>query len=380
MAAPALTPDATHRDRSRALGPHPYQDLPDHRHWARAVAGPAAVHPSRVDPVVHPAFRIERSARIATAGSCFAQHVARHLRQHGVAPFVTELAHPLVPPELAAAWGYGDFGARYGNVYTARQLLQLMLRAFGEMHPAEEAWPTADGRWADPFRPRAHGGGTVTLQELRADREQHHACVRRLFAELDVFVFTLGLTETWASAEDGSVYPVCPGVVAGRFDPSRHVLQEHGVADVVADLDLFLRLLRGINPGARLVLTVSPVPLVATAVDRHVVVSTTHAKSVLRVAAEDIARAHAGVAYFPSLEIITAPFSRGAYFAEDLRSVTEAGVSHVMRLFLQHYLGIDVAAPAPATPTSAGRLHDSGLEDAAEQVQVMCDEELLGAA
>lgn len=362
-----------------ALGPHPYQGLPDHRHWMRAVATPAALDPAHVDPVVRPAFRIDRSARIATAGSCFAQHVARHLRRCGVAPFVTEHAHPLVPPALAAEWGYGDFGARYGNLYTARQLLQLMLRAFGEMHPAEDAWPTADGRWADPFRPRAHGGGTVTLQELRADRAQHFACVRRLFAELDVFVFTLGLTETWANAEDGAVYPVCPGVVAGHFDPARHVLQEHGVPEVVADLDLFLRLLRGINPRARLVLTVSPVPLMATAVDRHVLVSTTHAKAVLRVAAEEIVRNHEGVAYFPSLEIISSPFSRGAYFADDLRSVTEAGVSHVMRLFLQHYLGITTAASGQAQEAVAPRLHDSGLEGAAEQVRVMCDEELLGA-
>jgi GSCFA family len=366
--------------RPAPLGPHPYQDLPDHRHWPRGVAAPAAVHPSAVDPVVRPAFRIPRSARIATAGSCFAQHVARHLRRCGVAPFVTEHAHPLVPPDLAAAWGYGDFGARYGNVYTARQLLQLMLRAFGELQPAEDHWPTADGRWADPFRPRAHGGGTVTLQELRADREQHFACVRRLFAELDVFVFTLGLTETWASAEDGAVYPVCPGVVAGRFDPARHVLQTHTVDEVVADLDLFIRLLRSINPRADLVLTVSPVPLMATALDQHVVVSTAHSKAVLRVAAEDIAQRHQRVAYFPSLEIITSPFSRGAYFADDLRSVTEAGVSHVMRLFLQHYLGLEAALQAAARDSDSGAADPrrAWLAEAAEVVQVMCDEAALG--
>ncbi|MBT9486935.1 MAG: GSCFA domain-containing protein [Rubrivivax sp.] len=360
---------------------HPYRDLPDHRHWQRGVATPALQDPGHVDPVVRPAFRIAPQARIATAGSCFAQHVARHLALHGVPPFVTERAHPLVPDDLASAWGYGDFGARYGNVYTARQLLQLMLRAFGELLPADETWRNAAGRWVDPFRPRAHGDGTATLQELRADRAQHFAAVRRLFAELDVFVFTLGLTEAWASADDGAVYPVCPGVVAGTFDPARHVLQNHGVDEVVADLDLFLRLLRSINPRADVVLTVSPVPLVATALDRHVVVSTAYSKAVLRVAAEEIAAAHERVAYFPSLEIISSPFSRGAYFAPDLRSVTEAGVSHVMRLFLHHYLGLEGAARmTPGAPSARDTAAEAYLREADAVVQVMCDEEALGHA
>lgn len=356
------------------MTPHPYTQLPDHRHWARGVAGPAAIDPALVDPVVAPAFHIPRGARIATAGSCFAQHVARHLRLHGVQPFVTETAHPLVPTDLAAAWGYGEFGARYGNVYTARQLLQLMLRAFGEFQPIDAAWQQADGRWADPFRPRAHGGGLASLRALEADREQHFAAVRRLFAELDVFVFTLGLTETWADARDGAVYPVCPGVVAGSFDPGRHVLQNHGVDEIVADLSQFLFLLRHINPKADVVLTVSPVPLVATAEDRHVLVSTTLSKAVLRVAAEQVAAATPRVAYFPSLEIISSPFSRGAYFAPDLRSVTEAGVGHVMRLFLKHYLGIEGEAAVPAPQAAA----DSFLREAQAVVQAMCDEEALG--
>lgn len=359
------------------MSAHPYTALPAHRHWARAVATPAALDPGLVDPVVRPAFRIAREARIATAGSCFAQHVARHLRRHGIEPFATEAAHPMIPPALATAWGYGEFGARYGNVYTARQLLQLMLRAFGEFQPADEAWALPDGRWVDPFRPRAHPGGLASRRELAAERAQHFAAVRRLFAELDVFVFTLGLTETWADATDGAVYPVCPGVVAGEFDAARHVLQNHGVDEVVADLRRFVFLLRAINPGARLVLTVSPVPLVATAEDRHVLVSTTLSKSVLRVAADAVAAAEPGVAYFPSYEIITSPFSRGAYFAPDLRSVTEAGVSHVMRLFLAHYLGLEGEAPQPAAPVAAA---DAFLREAQAVVEAICDEEALGRA
>ncbi len=41
--------------------------------------------------------------------------------------------------------------------------------------------------------------------------------------------------------------------------------------------------------------------------------------------------------YFPSFEIITGSYNRGAYFEDDLRSVKPEGVSHVMKLFMRHY-------------------------------------------
>ncbi len=353
---------------------HPYEHQPDHAFWRQAVAEPAARDIGLLDPVVAPAFKIDRHQRIATAGSCFAQHVARHLRQAGVLPFVTEQAHPIVPPAVAHEFGYGQFCARYGNVYTSRQLLQLLLRAFGEFTPVDSAWQTPQGRWIDPFRPRVHPGGFYSRAELEADRESHFQAVRHMFAQLDVLVFTLGLTETWASREDGAVYPVCPGVLGSRFDAGRHELLNLGVDEVVADVARVIELMAYINPNARLVLTVSPVPLVATAGDSHVMVATSYSKSVLRVAAERLAREWRGVAYFPSYEIVTGHFHQGRYFAPDLRSVTDEGVDHVMRLFLHHYLGLQAAASAP-TPAASAR--DLRTEQLIQVTQAQCDEEAL---
>jgi len=351
---------------------HPYEQQPEHAFWRQAVAEPAARGIASVDPVVAPAFRIARGQRIATAGSCFAQHVARHLRQAGVVPFVTEDAHTIVPRDVARAFGYGEFSARYGNVYTSRQLLQLMLRAFGEFEPQEPAWRNGEGCWIDPFRPRVHPGGFLTPGELQADRERHFEAVRRLFAQLDVFVFTLGLTETWASRADGAVFPVCPGVLGGEFDAAQYELLNLGVDEVCADMATFVELLGQINPRAKLVLTVSPVPLVATAGERPVMVANSYSKAALRVAAEKLSHAYGHVAYFPSYEIITGGFNQGRYFAPDQRSVTDDGVAHVMHLFLQHYLGIEQsAAAAPEAP------RDPMLARLVAVTQAHCDEEAL---
>lgn len=269
-------------------------------------------------------------------------------------------------------FGYGLFTARYGNIYTSRQLLQLFQRAYGTFTPRDDAWPEPDGGLTDPFRPQVQPGRFLSAEEYRADRRRHLACVREAFETLDVLVFTLGLTECWVSREDGAAYPLCPGVSGGRFDPARHAFVNLSVADVVADMAAFIGLLRRVNPRARVVLTVSPVPLIATYEDRHVLAATTYSKAVLRVAAEMLARELHGVAYFPSFEIITGGFTRGAYFAEDARSVTEAGVSHVMRCFMRHFT--DAGAAEEAAPPPPEDAHTRYME---RLVRVACDEEAL---
>jgi hypothetical protein len=351
---------------------HPYQSLPDSAFWRQSVADTQLPD---VDPVVTTPFVLSRDDRVAAAGSCFAQHIGRYLAAASLQYLITEEAHPLADPETAREFGYGVYTARFGNLYTARQLRQLLARAYGTFHPRDDVWQEPDGSYVDPFRPRIQPKGFPTLAEYEADRAQHFACVRRAFETLNVLVFTLGLTECWVSREDGAAYPLCPGVAGGTFDPERHAFHNFTVDEIVADLTGFVADLRGVNPAARLILTVSPVPLIATASERHVLVATTYSKSVLRVAAEVASRTVEGVAYFPAYEIVSGNYTRGRYFASDLRSVTEDGVRHVMSVFLRHYAGIELRTEAPR---KAAQAVDPTLAEMERLVEVQCEEEALG--
>jgi GSCFA family len=356
------------------MAEHPYRSLPEGNFWKPSIAAPSY---DRVDPVISGKFRIGRSDRVATAGSCFAQHIARHLQRAGFSYLVTEQPHPLVPAGLAQKYGYGLFTARYGNVYTSRQLLQLLYRAYGLFEPEEDFWLRPDGRVIDPFRPQIQPNGFASMAEYRADRRQHFAAVRRAIEELDVFVFTLGLTEGWVSRADGAAYPLCPGVAGGRFDPTRHAFLNLRVHEVIEDLQEAIACIRARNARARFILTVSPVPLLATAEPRSVLAATTYSKSVLRVAAEEIAGQAPWIAYFPSYEIVTGQHARGRYFADDLRSVTEEGVSRVMQLFFQHYADV---GQSPASSTTSPTAMPEPAPQSAElrkSLAVMCDEEAL---
>ena len=142
-------------------------------------SGVAPFTPLTVDPVVRMPFRITPTERIASAGSCFAQHIAGALVQDGFNYLVTE-AYRDAPGTTDE--GYGTFTARYGNLYTARQLNQLFDRAYGQFCPRCEWLPTADGAFVDPFRPRVQRRGFASPEDVLAT--MYHALGIRPDAEV----------------------------------------------------------------------------------------------------------------------------------------------------------------------------------------------------
>lgn len=370
---------------------NPYRGLPAHQFWRSAMGGTPR---EQVDPVVAPVFTIGRETKVATAGSCFAQHIARALQRSGFHYFVAEKGDDSLNAAEREARQYGLFSARFGNIYTARQLRQLIDRAYARFTPQDSAWARADGRLIDPFRPTVEPDGFADAPTLESDRAAHLAAIRHMFENLDVFVFTLGLTEAWEAIADGTVFPVAPGTVASSVDMSGYRFVNYSVEDVIADLDHVIAELSRVNPAARVILTVSPVPLVATYENRHVLVSTTYSKAVLRVAAETIANRYPQVAYFPSYEIVTGQHARGRYFEDDLRSVAPEAVDHVMGLFLKHYGSANGRSERAADPLSNQRrgsvepnqrpsrgkereVSAALLAEYRSSAAVICDEELL---
>ena len=342
----------------------PYTDLPHHHFWRKSIQ---AIETHALDPVIRTRFQIAPTDRIATAGSCFAQHIARQLRKLGDYYLVVEQGESLSEADRTARQ-YGLFSARYGNIYTTAQLWQLYQRAYGLFEPNDRAWKDRKGQWVDPFRPTVEPDGFATIEALEADRDRHLAAVRDLFEKCDILVFTLGLTEGWRSKADGAVYPLAPGVVAGDYDPAAHEFVNFTAAETEENLRLFLDAVKAKNPKLRVILTVSPVALAATYEDRSVLVSTIYSKSVLRVVAENMIRSHDWIDYFPSYEIITGNPIRGLYYEDDDREVNPTGVAHVMRLFVRHFLGAQDGTPQAF---SAGEAIATGARG------IVCDEELI---
>ena len=240
--------------------------------------------------------------------------------------------------------------------------------------PADPGWEK-DGRFYDAMRPSVEPGGLRTPELVALHRAHHLAAVRTLLQQTDVLVFTLGLTETWAHRESGTVYPTAPGTIAGAFDPERHEYLNLGYEQVRGDVLDLRRLLARVNPSARVILTVSPLPLTATAGDDHVLVATTYSKSVLRAVAGSVAATFDDIDYFPSYEIVSGAPSRGRFFGDDLRTVEPEGVATVMATFFAEQDPDGEAAPA-APASSRRRVSASSAED---EDDLVCEDALLEA-
>ena len=299
--------------------------LPADQFWKTAVAPVAA---DALDPARHVRFTIAPADKVATAGSCFAEHLGPYLQQSGYHHLVAEA--PLSPNESV-------FSARYGAIQTVRQLHQLMLAAYGLHRPATRVWRRKDGRYIDPLRPLLFPAGFATEDDVAQARHTHLAAARRVFQECDVFVVTLGTTEAWL-AQDDTALPAPPEAVGALLPEGSTRFHNFTAAEMRQDMDRFLADLFAVNKNLRLLLTVSPAALAQTGEPRHVLVANTYSKAALRVLADEAVSTHAQVDYFPGYEIITAPQAGGRYFEADLRTVSADGMDRVMRVFSRHFL------------------------------------------
>lgn len=323
---------------------HPYKDQPDRAFWSRSVASnwsPLALITAE-EPI------LAADSRVMSAGSCFAATIVPHLEAAGYRYVRTETA------DANDRFHYESYSAAYGNIYTARQWLQLLDRAEGRFHPLEDRWATEDAV-IDPFRPGLPYPAESD-EEFDLLTRSHLDQVLAAILECNIFVFTLGLTECWVSTLDGAVFPACPGTIAGTFDPERHRFVNFTASEVVADILGFIDRMRAIRPGLKIVLTVSPQPLVATGTGDHVYAATAYNKSVLRAAAGEAVLARPGVVYFPGYEMVTGPGTE-TFFTDDRRTVTVDAVKMVVDALLRS-----------SEPAASGADRDRNRSRALEQL------------
>ena len=332
--------------------PNPYVNLGREAFWR---SGVLASSPTDLEGIYKKKWDLLSQDKIACAGSCFAQHISHYLRAAGFNVLdleppphwlarrkdTKEIVRASIDPYLARPFGYFTYSARYGNIYTVQSLLQLAKEAFGLFQPRFAVWEK-EGRYFDALRPSVEPQGLDSIDEVVIHRKVHLAKVREVFRTMDVFVFTFGLTEAWVHSASNTVYPTAPGTVAGSFEPDTFAFRNYGFAemlDAFLEFDELLRTHRENGRPPRILLTVSPVPLTATASGKHVLHATSHSKSLLRSVAGELESRSPHIDYFPAYEIVTNPASRGSFYQDNLRSVRADAVEVVMKHFFREHRG-----------------------------------------
>ncbi len=278
----------------------------------------------KTSPYVETIDLIKKSTPIGSAGSCFASEIAYYLQNHKYNYVITE-THP-------SDGQFPESSARWGIIFNTPSFKQLVEKAFGHREmPKLAEFHVGGNYWQDPFRENI---AYDSVEELDADRETHIKACRDAFLECEVFIVTLGLNECWEFIPDGTVSSRNPKTSL------HYALFRHRVLTIeenTENLQAFLDVLRSYNPNVQVIVTVSPVPFIATglAAKTHVVTANMHSKAVLRVAAENFVSANDGVHYFPSFEMVMHCLKNP--WEADQRHIKSSAIKQIMNLFEEMY-------------------------------------------
>ena len=346
------------------MGLNPYTDLPKTAFWKTGVA---EENPYTINGIYKKKFKISPKTKIVTAGSCFAQHITHHLKKNGYNILDVEPPPPGLPENLHQKFGFSMYSARYGNIYSVRQLLQLTLEVAGKWTPQNHIWEK-DGKYFDALRPNIEPEGLDSQEEVVEHRQYHLKKVREAFEQLDLFIFTLGLTEMWIHKESGTTFPTAPGTIAGEYEQCTYTFKNAQFRDVIQDFNQFQKTLKQLRGGKsfKTILTVSPVPLTASASGQHVLVSTSHSKSILRSAAGQLSSKNKKIDYFPSYEIATNPRLHSTSFEANLRSIRYETVDMVMQHFFSEH-----------PPINKHRRATNNENEALKREVIQCEEAIM---
>jgi len=274
---------------------------------------------------------IDRNTPITSMGSCFAREIKKVLLAKRYNYVAEETNHP-ASLHAGAAW------ERTYNTFSMRQIFEY---TFSDWSPQVRWWLTPVTKMVqDPYRRIILYD---SIQQAEADFEHHRECSRRALTAARVFILTLGLTEIWEDAHDGSVIclPSGPYVNEGG-DMSRYRFRVSRYDENLDNLVRIRELLSMHNPHCKILVTVSPVHLWATfRRDCDIFSASCNSKATLRAAADELASTYDNVYYFPAFEIanIYRPMLGLPVFTEGRENfhVNQETIDAIMNAFFRYY-------------------------------------------
>lgn len=193
----------------------------------------------------------------------------------------------------------------------------------------------SDGKWYDfQTNPTIKPGDYDVTLERRLKLNRVNSALR----DCRLVTITLGMIEAWYDKEQDLYLNFAPSPRVLRKYPTRFEFRVTSYEENMANLeDIYQTLSKGCGEGTQIVVTVSPVPLMATFTSRDIVSANTFSKSMLRTVAETWAFMHDNVHYFPSYEMVMNSNPKFAW-ENDCRHVRGEMAQHIMRIFTSHYM------------------------------------------
>ncbi|MBM75683.1 MAG: hypothetical protein CMK59_09805 [Proteobacteria bacterium] len=247
---------------------------------------------------------ITKSMPLTAFGSCFAAHVSKYLALK---------SYNILGKTLSLDAHIIRFGEGIVNTFAVLQQLEWALL---DKEMPENLWFSKD-------------------KEIAPVSPQIRSNTKKIMLSTEVFIFTLGLSEVWFDNQTGeALWRAVPLLL---FDPKRHEFRQTTVSENVHNIKRIIEIVQQHRPQAKIIFTLSPVPLSATFRDIPCLIANSVSKSTLRCALDEALRSsgYSNVYYFPSYELVTSALKNP--FKEDNRHIRKDVVQSIMHIFEQSY-------------------------------------------
>ena len=261
---------------------------------------------------------INKKTKIAAFGSCFAREIAKYLTIKGF----DFLAPGIDNDSILSKNQILDFKAGVNNTFALKQLFNWILN---NISFEEELW---------------HDQNKKAIQKS----EQIRSATLNEFKKTDVFIITLGLSEVWYNKKTGGVF--WRAVPTDNYDPKLHCFKVASFLENKENIQFIYNSIKKINKDAKVIFTISPVPLVATFRPISCISANSVSKSLLRAAIDEFYREISdpmkeGLYYWPSYEMVKDLFPytyKGSPYKKDNRHIKDDCIAQIMKNFELFYV------------------------------------------
>lgn len=248
---------------------------------------------------------IDKQTPILAFGSCFAGYITHYLRnrEYNVLGAEVDLEAHIV-----------RYGEGMANSFVILQQLE---------------WALGYRDLPEAFLFDEHNTDTTATPSQRL-------ATLDLIKQAKVFIFTLGLTEVWHNKVINE--PIWRAITKDQFNPDIHEFRVTGFIENYENLSKIITLAKSISPDVRIILTLSPVPLMATFRPISCISASSASKATLRAVIDQIMRDRkddTNLHYLPSYEFVK-EVAIDPYMDDNRHPRLEI-INQLLELFETHY-------------------------------------------
>jgi hypothetical protein len=258
---------------------------------------------TKVNIPVSPA-NISYLSKCLLMGSCFSDYIGQIMKRHKFQAVLNPFGTLFNPASIAQNTEH----LLSGNIFTAGELHQHNGLWFSFFHYTG---------FSDPHP-------QVCLEKINTAAKTASAWLKTC----DYLILTFGTAWIYKYNATSAIVANCHKLPAAAF--TRSLMQP---GEIIALYRNLIPLLRSVNPGLRIIFTLSPVRHWADGAENNLL-----SKSILHYSIHEILKEHAELYYFPAYEIFMDELRDYRFYAADMLHPSEQGTAYIWQRFCDTWM------------------------------------------